>query len=96
MPVSTETKRVGGKTMWNTISTLSLKTSSNDHGKTLWCTAKFSQGQTQQARITMYVKSKCSSHPSCLDKTIFSSSFLLAQHYIESFTFWSTRKIFSG
>uniref|UniRef100_A0A3B3CFT3 Ig-like domain-containing protein n=1 Tax=Oryzias melastigma TaxID=30732 RepID=A0A3B3CFT3_ORYME len=56
MPVSTETKRVGGKTMWNTISTLSLKTSSNDHGKTLWCTAKFSQGQTQQARITMYVK----------------------------------------
>uniref|UniRef100_A0A3B3I6C9 Ig-like domain-containing protein n=2 Tax=Oryzias latipes TaxID=8090 RepID=A0A3B3I6C9_ORYLA len=56
MPVSTETRRVGGRTMWNTISTLSLKTSSNDHGRSLWCTAKFYQGQTQQKSITLYVK----------------------------------------
>ncbi|KAM6910452.1 uncharacterized protein FYW49_012389 [Xenentodon cancila] len=56
MPTSTDTTSTPGQTLWETVSTLTLTPSANDHGSSLTCTAYFTGGQTQQRSITLQVK----------------------------------------
>lgn len=56
MPVSVETKKVSSYS-WNTVSTLKLKATRDDHGKTLTCTAQTTK-ETTSDHVTLKVKSK--------------------------------------
>lgn len=56
MPVSVETYKVSSHS-WETVSTLKLKASRDDHGKTLTCTAQTTKGKTSD-HVTLKVKSK--------------------------------------
>ncbi|XP_072250597.1 uncharacterized protein [Leuresthes tenuis] len=56
MPASTHTIQVEENTLWKTVSTLIFTSTANDHGRSLICDARFTGGQTQQARITLQVK----------------------------------------
>lgn len=56
MPVFVETHKVSSHS-WKTVSTLKLKASRDDHGKTLTCTAQTTEGETSD-HITLKVKSK--------------------------------------
>ncbi|XP_047676768.1 uncharacterized protein LOC113643674 isoform X2 [Tachysurus fulvidraco] len=54
MPVSLKTHKVSSY-MWETVSTLKLKASRDDHGKTLTCTAQNLEGETSD-HVTLKVK----------------------------------------
>ncbi|KAK3560905.1 hypothetical protein QTP86_022883 [Hemibagrus guttatus] len=54
MPVSVETHKVSSHS-WQTVSTLKLKASRDDHGKTLTCTAQTTKGVTSD-HVTLKVK----------------------------------------
>ncbi|XP_060744036.1 uncharacterized protein LOC132857929 [Tachysurus vachellii] len=54
MPVSVTTRKVSSY-MWETVSTLKLKASRDDHGKTLTCTAQTLEGETSD-HVTLKVK----------------------------------------
>lgn len=56
MPVSVETHKVSAYS-WKTVSTLKLKASRDDHGKTLTCTAQTAEAKTSD-HVTLQVKSK--------------------------------------
>uniref|UniRef100_A0A3Q2PZB6 Ig-like domain-containing protein n=1 Tax=Fundulus heteroclitus TaxID=8078 RepID=A0A3Q2PZB6_FUNHE len=58
MPVSSNTVKESGKTMWTTVSTLTFTPSAKDHGHHLTCFARFDGGQTQEKSITISVKSE--------------------------------------
>uniref|UniRef100_A0A3Q2UNM5 Ig-like domain-containing protein n=1 Tax=Fundulus heteroclitus TaxID=8078 RepID=A0A3Q2UNM5_FUNHE len=52
MPVSSNTVKESGKTMWTTVSTLTFTPSAKDHGHHLTCFARFDGGQTQEKITT--------------------------------------------
>lgn len=56
MPVSVETHKVSSHS-WQTVSTLKLNVSRDDHGKTLTCTAQTTKGDISD-HVTLKVKSK--------------------------------------
>lgn len=56
MPVFVQTQKVSSSS-WKTVSTLKLKASRDDHGKTLTCTAQTTEGETSD-HVTLKVKSK--------------------------------------
>ncbi|XP_035983541.1 LOW QUALITY PROTEIN: uncharacterized protein LOC105920909, partial [Fundulus heteroclitus] len=56
MPVSSNTVKESGRTMWTTVSTLTFTPSAKDHGHHLTCFARFDGGQTQEKSITISVK----------------------------------------
>eukprot|EP00064_Thunnus_orientalis_P016176 superscaffoldBa00003149_g16239 len=55
MPAST-TDIKSGNAQWQTVSTLTFTASTNDHGRSLTCYARFNGGETQQTSITLRVK----------------------------------------
>lgn len=57
MQISTDTSS-SGMAMWKTVSTLTFVASAQDHGKSLTCNALFTEGQRQEARIPLRVKSQ--------------------------------------